>query len=266
MKQNTCSLVGTRDEQIVAYLYEEGPLDERLIFERHLASCALCRTEVDALRGVRSELGLWASPEPAFTVTIPPPHGHHVPPHAHDRAPVASSARGWPVWAQAMAAVLLVGVGAGVANLDVSYSSTQGLLVRTGWNHPEAAAASTPAAASLTAGQAVAAPWRTELAEFEERLRGELMARPVAMAASPGATDDSELRRVRALLLDSEQRQRRDLALRLAELAREVESQRQSDLARIDRNLGIIQSRTGMEVMRTQQQVNSLAQRVSQRP
>jgi len=48
-------------------------------------------------------------------------------------------------------------------------------------------------------------------------------------------------------------------------MAREVESQRQSDLARIDRNLGLMQSRTGMEVMRTQQQMNSLAQRVSQR-
>ncbi len=261
MKQNACSFVGKRDEQIVAYLYEEGPLDERLMFERHLAVCALCRAEVDGLRGVRSELGLWASPEPAFSVTIPPPHAPEV-------SPATSSTRAWPVWAQAMAAVLLLGVGAGVANLDVSYSSSQGLLVRTGWNHPEAAAAPAPApaAASLAAGQAVAAPWRTELADLEQRLRGEMLARPVALAVSPSATTDSELRRVRALLEDSEQRQRRDLALRLAEMAREVESQRQSDLARIDRNLGIIQSRTGMEVMRTQQQFNILAQRVSQRP
>jgi hypothetical protein len=45
-----------------------------------------------------------------------------------------------------------------------------------------------------------------------------------------------------------------------------MQSQRQADLVKIDRSLGLIQSRTGMEVMRTQRQVNSLAQQVSQRP
>ena len=39
---------------------------------------------------------------------------------------------------------------------------------------------------------------------------------------------------------------------------------RASDLVKIDRSLGLIQNRTGVEVMRTQQQLNSLAQRVSQ--
>ena len=55
MMQNVCSLVTTRDQQIVAYLYQEGPLDERIGFERHLASCALCRAEDHPLRGVMAE-------------------------------------------------------------------------------------------------------------------------------------------------------------------------------------------------------------------
>ncbi len=71
------------------------------------------------------------------------------------------------------------------------------------------------------------------------------------------------------MLQDSERRQQRELALRLAELMRDVQSQRQADLVKIERSLGVIQSRTGqtgIEVMRTQRQVNSLAQQVSQRP
>ena len=47
-------------------------------------------------------------------------------------------------------------------------------------------------------------------------------------------------------------------------MARDAQTQRQADLVTIDRSLGIIQSRTGVEVMRTQQQLNTLAQRVSQ--
>ena len=50
----------------------------------------------------------------------------------------------------------------------------------------------------------------------------------------------------------------------MAEVAREAQVQRQADLVRIDRSLGVIQNRTGVEVMRTQQQLNSLAQRVSE--
>jgi hypothetical protein len=69
---------------------------------------------------------------------------------------------------------------------------------------------------------------------------------------------------VRGLLQESERRQQRELALRVAELARDAQAQRQADLVRIDRSLGIMQSRTGVEVMRTQQQLNTLAQRVSQ--
>jgi hypothetical protein len=72
------------------------------------------------------------------------------------------------------------------------------------------------------------------------------------------------MKRVRSLLQESERRQQRELALRVAEVAQDAQAQRQADLMKIDRSLGLIQSRTGVEVMRTQQQLNTLAQRVSQ--
>jgi CheY-like chemotaxis protein len=56
------------------------------------------------------------------------------------------------------------------------------------------------------------------------------------------------------------------LALRVAEAVRELQVQRQADLVKIDRTLGLMQNRTGYEVMRTQRQMNTLAQQVSQRP
>jgi hypothetical protein len=77
---------------------------------------------------------------------------------------------------------------------------------------------------------------------------------------------------VAALIDESEQRQRRELALRLAEAVRDLHVQRRDDLARIDRSLGVIQANvgvmqnTGVEVMRHRQMINDLAVRVSQRP
>ena len=64
-----CGYPGDRDEALVAYLYDDGAEAlERQQFEAHLAVCARCRDELDALRGVRTQLARWAPPEPAFAV------------------------------------------------------------------------------------------------------------------------------------------------------------------------------------------------------
>jgi hypothetical protein len=122
--------------------------------------------------------------------------------------------------------------------------------------------ASREAASAANAATAVS-PWRADLVSLEQQLRAEMQSRA---AASPTPDEDALVRRVRVLVAESEKRQQRELALRVAEVARETQLQRQADLSRIDRSLGLISSRTGVEVMRTQQQLNSLAQRVSQRP
>lgn len=48
-----------RGEELVAYLYGEATKEEAALFRRHLDTCAVCRGELPALGGVRSELGAW---------------------------------------------------------------------------------------------------------------------------------------------------------------------------------------------------------------
>ena len=261
MTETFCNYAGKRDETIVAYLYGEMEADDRAAFDRHVMACAPCRAELADLREVRSELSHWASPELAgpipFAVDISP---------AAANFGVARPTRAIPVWAQAIAATVLVGAALGIANLDVSYSPTAGLSIRTGWRHADAVVNTAQATVAPTIqSSAAAAPWAADLAAVQRELRSALDSRPQpASAVAP--TDDATLRKVRQLVQDSERRQQSELALRVAEAVRELQMQRQADLVKIDRTLGLMQSRTGLEVMRTQRQMNSLAQQVSQRP
>ena len=80
------------------------------------------------------------------------------------------------------------------------------------------------------------------------------------------AADDAQamLVRVRAMIEESEQRQQRELALRIAEVDNSVRAQRIADLRNIDRNLTAIQSNTGVDMRRLYEMTNNLAVRVSQ--
>jgi hypothetical protein len=119
------------------------------------------------------------------------------------------------------------------------------------------------------------APWKADIAALESQLKNEIRAVQTSPATSPAATvrtsstaADADLaRRVRGLVEESEKRQQRELALRIAELVRDVNAQRQADLVRIDRTLGVVQNNVGIEVMKTRQQMNQmdLIYRASQR-
>jgi hypothetical protein len=176
-----------------------------------------------------------------------------------------------PVWAQTAAALLCVGVAAGIANLDIRYGA-DGLRMRTGW-----LAAPAGSERSDAGGAEGSAPWRAEMAAFEQRLRADLgtsgaaaqPAPPVVAAvnAAPALSLEA-LRRVRTLVEESERRQQRELALRLAEAIRDVNAQRQADLVRIDRNIGAVQNNTGREMLRQRSEMlNYVTVRTSlQRP
>ena len=69
---------------------------------------------------------------------------------------------------------------------------------------------------------------------------------------------DQLLARMRALLAESEQRQQRELALRVAQLQRDFDGQRVSDLKRIQDNLGQLGGWTGAEVARQRDVLNYL--------
>jgi hypothetical protein len=256
-----CGYAGDRDDALVAYLYDDDDPAARAGFETHLDACARCRGEVDALRGVRRQLARWAPPSYAV---------------ASHQSPVTSHRAWWheiPAWAQVAAALLVLGVSAGVANLDVRYDS-HGLSVRTGWAKPAAAVAG-----GVAQAPEAAAPWRADLTALEQQLRGEMRVVPPTAASAPASAtstastastgrpasaDADLLRRVRALLDESEKRQQRELALRVGEVLRDVDTARQADLRKIDNSLNGVQNRLGVEVLKQRESLNMLM-RVSQR-
>jgi hypothetical protein len=258
-----------RDETIVAFLYDDLDGGRRRLFDAHLLTCAACREEVAALRGVRAQLSRW---EPPAVSSLQSPVSSHRP---------QSWWRTIPAWAQVAAALLFLGVAAGIAQLDVRYDRN-GLSVRTGWSRnldmaPDSAVVR-PASRDARVGGPegvgsanTAAPWRPDLAALEQQLKTEFHASqgPAATLAPPmraAAPADAEtIRRVRTLIEDSEKRQQRELALRVAEVLRDVNAQRQADLIKIDRSLGVVSNNAGVDVLKSRRELMDYIQRVSLR-
>jgi hypothetical protein len=281
MTLKPCAYAGDRDATLIAYLYGEidAPLADT--FEAHLVTCAECSAEIESLRGVRSRLAHWNPPEPSFAVTGAQPRaiGQSAirDPQSAIRDPQSAirNPPWWaeiPAWAQVAAALLVLGVSAGVANLNVHYDNT-GLTIRTGWSQPAVVppAGSQPGAARLSPA-ATDVVLKSDLASLEQQLRdlrsaqaafaSPVVARPAA--TRPGGPDAELLLKVRALVEASERRQQRELALRVAQVITDVNAQRRADLQKIDVSLIGVQRDLGVEVLKQRQQVNYLM-RVNQR-
>ena len=156
-----------------------------------------------------------------------------------------------PAWAQAAAAIVLFGAGLSLG------------VLRGGQGQDEQAAATVAAAPAAAPASTVSAQ---DLAALESRLRGEIAQIRTAAAApvAQGQSNDAAvLARVRALLDESEQRQQRELALRVTQVMRDFETQRRVDLAQIQGNFRQIEGVTGAQV-REQQEVMNYLRRVSQ--
>jgi hypothetical protein len=255
MTETVCAYGGDRDETLVAYLYGDIAPAERAAFESHLSACATCRDELEELGGVRRQLSRWAPPDMDTLATKMPSFSPGV---------SAGPPRKWwdevPAWAQVAAAVLVLGAAAGAANLNIHYGQ-DGFSVQTGWIRPAPARSDTATAAASQA------PWRADLTRLDQRLRADL--RPVSAqapadaAGGSGTSDADLLRKVRALINDSEKRQETELALRIGQVTHDVQTQRITDLTSIDRTLRGIQNTTGIAVAQQQQYINSVL-RVSQ--
>jgi hypothetical protein len=147
--------------------------------------------------------------------------------------------------------VLLFAAGLGVSQLDVEYAGGA-LTVRA--RSAGVSPASAPSGPVVTATAAEVPVSAASLAALEQSLRSELAS---AKPASSASTEDL-LRRVRALIAQSELRQQRELALRLSQVASEVDTQHQADLLRMQQNFGQLESLTGAEIAQQRQLVDYL--------
>jgi hypothetical protein len=249
-------------EALVGYIYDELGDTERAAFEDHLAACHACREEVAGLRATRAHLAKWAPPEPDFGF----PRFRVV---RDDGAPAAARRfRVSPAWGLAAAAVLLLAVASAIANLEIRYGS-EGLVVRTGWARTPPAAPA-PVSPEITPVSASDTSKVDLLEKLEQRVRTLEAAPSSRLAASsqvvsrPGQISDQELlRQVRTIINQSEARQQRELALRVAQVVREFDAQRQTDLVRVQQGLQQMQGMTDAELIRHRDTLNYLV-RVAQ--
>jgi hypothetical protein len=250
-------------EMLVAYLYGEIDADAHREVERHMRSCSACAQELEGLRAVRGDLESWQPPEAELGFAVVQKQAANV-----LRPTRWSSPGALPAWAKVAAAVLIMGIGVAVANVQVRYDAA-GLMVTTGWMGGPA-----PAALPLQPRAVPAEDWRPALVALERELRTELAAvrpgdaaEPVAVRTTPSTSVDTAavLRRVQTMLDESEQRQRQELALRLTQQRREIDMTRQADWIRIGRSFDNLQGRT-FKTEAGQQEMMNLFRRVSAQP
>ena len=231
---------GLRDA-LLAYLYDECELEERHQVEQHVTECRHCAEELESLRSVRGTLAAWSPPAPAFGFRV---------------IGQPESPRSWwrpllePSWGLAVAAALVLVVGAAIASVEIRYDA-EGLTFRMGWSPPGREAAD--AAALPVGGGDVASPspapgrdgrqppWRTDLVNLEDALRRNLAVRAVdsGVVAVPDTADAPVLLdEMRDLIAQSERRQQQELALWFTEFAQEFDMQRRADQQRVQQDLG----------------------------
>lgn len=267
--QQTCP----SDDALITALYGEAAADDLRRLEAHLAVCATCRDEWNGMRGVRSVLREWQAPDMPLHLRIV---ADSVDAHG---APVAAARSPLGIYAMAglaAAATLVLGMAAGLANLNVRIDSN-GVTFSTGrGGETTAAAGPSPddraaVAAPASATSAGTAPWRTDLVALEQRLRNELAAQPPAARAAGGTaqasvTSPAVIQTVQSMIEEAEARQQRALAVRFTEFMRDVDAQRRTDLVSIQNGFGQLEGRTAAEAARSQEMMNYIYRVSTQQP
>jgi hypothetical protein len=224
--------IADNHDALLDYLYEEGDPAERLKIAKHLQTCAPCSVAVLEFQTVRGMLSEWRPPASQLGFRVV--QDGETQPATPRRSRWKPSSR-VGAWAQAVAAALLFAAGMAVSQLNIDYVDGA-LTVRTRSAEPGAPATRT-ASIELPPSQAAVASVLSPTATEPDDSVGSGLSRT---ATGTGTTADVEqlLQRVRAMIEQSEIRQQRELALRLSQVAREVDTQHQADLLRIQQDFG----------------------------
>jgi hypothetical protein len=243
-------------DTLVAYLYGEVDSDVRREVERHLRTCIACTCEAEGLQEAREDLQLWLPPEADLGFSITQRSGAGAAPAPVLTSPRWAALHGLPAWAQVAAAALFVAAAVSIANVQVR-STSEGVVVTTGWIQQSVSVAAT--AAAPTSNQ----EWRRELVALEQTLRSELAAQQQAIRtavavppveASGGSDTAAVLRRVQSMIAASEERQQQEMARRFIQAERNWNVRWSSDRQTMSRQLGNLQGRT-LAVQAGQQEV-----------
>lgn len=240
-------------ELLVGYLYGELDESERQAFEQHLASCVECRDEIAAFRATRNHLASWEPPAPDLGFEI-----------TRSRVvPMRRRFRLSPAWGLAAAAVLVLAVASAVANVEVMMSG-DGVVIRTGWQREAAPAAPEVRQAADSAGSSFDEMERrlvrleSALVELGARQDDAPELRAAAADGRPEISDAELLKRVRQFVRESETRQQRELATRIAQVTRELDALHRADLARLQQTIAQSQRLTDTEVLQQREMVNQM--------
>jgi hypothetical protein len=233
-------------ELLVGYLYDELDDQERRAFDAHLALCGECREEAAALGATRGLVAMWTPPQPDLALRVV----------RSEPAPARRDVRSWPAWAMAAAATLVLAASAAIANIEVRYDAT-GVTVRTGWNRSASVAAVAPAEEAAATGEVDLVALNQRLTAIETALQRRGSGGPAAVEASGPRMSDAELfRRVRELIGDAETRQQRELAVILAQVVKDFDRQRRTDLLAMQQGLGQFQGMTNVEIAQQRDMLN----------
>jgi hypothetical protein len=250
----------------VSYLYNDGSPEELAAIATHVQACDECTSELASLGDTRELLSTWSPPPTELGLTLSAPDALAVATGGSMAAPsvatVVAEVPWWrqstPVWMQAVAATMVFAAG-----MTIGTSSRGTAPV------PPDATGGTATAAPAPSGQAVGVS-RSELTALEQSLRSELArlspaAAPTQVSSVQTAAridDEALMKRIRALLTESEERQRGELALRTAQVMRDMEIQRKVDMATVQQDISKIQGVTGAELKRQGDLTNILINRV----
>ena len=231
--------IADNHEALLDYLYEEGDPAERLTIARHLQECAMCSVAVLEFQNVRGMLRDWAPPASDLGFRV-----------VQDGRPLSSANPEQPLpsdsrwistqrmpWLQAAAALLLFVAGMAVSQVNVNYRNGEVVL--------------SMGSAPVASGRGASITLRPEAVSYTPTAP-DPGATPRALPGDQNTADtEALLQRVRAMIDQSELRQQRELALRLSQVTREVDTQHQADLLRIQQDFGQQQDATMEYLVRT---------------